>query len=175
MTRQIFIGLMTEGNTDNRFLTSIVERTFIEIANEYNCDLIIDVFLLNIYKPNKSFVEMVVDASKQGVDEYGITVLCIHTDADSPSDANAYEYRIAPALHELAKQDKNEYCKIVTPIVPIQEIEGWMLADKELFKREIGTNLSDNKLGINRKPETISKPKEELEKAIITSNSASNL
>ena len=34
MARQLFIGLITEGPTDVRFLQSVVERTFIDVAFE---------------------------------------------------------------------------------------------------------------------------------------------
>lgn len=51
-------------------------------------------------------------------------------------------------------------------IIPIQETEAWLLADKELLKQEIGTNKTDNELGINRQPEEIANPKEVIETAI---------
>ena len=41
-----------------------------------------------------------------------------------------------------------------------------MLADKELLKREIGTEKSDNELQIHRHPECIANPKESIETAI---------
>lgn len=58
------------------------------------------------------------------------------------------------------------YCKKVVPVIPVYMTEAWMLADKELLKDEIGTELSDNKLGINRAPESIADPKEIIERAI---------
>ena len=39
MARQLFIGLITEGPTDVRFLQSVVERTFIDVAFECENDL----------------------------------------------------------------------------------------------------------------------------------------
>ena len=42
-----------------------------------------------------------------------------------------------------------------------------MLADKELLKEEIGTNLSNTDLGINRSAETIADPKKIIEDALI--------
>lgn len=56
--------------------------------------------------------------------------------------------------------------KTLQDIVPIQETESWMLADKELLKQEIGTNRSDHELGINRFPEIIANPKEVISNAI---------
>ena len=51
-------------------------------------------------------------------------------------------------------------------LVPVQEIEAWMLADKELLKKEIGTEKTDIELTIHRSPEKIANPKEVIEEAI---------
>jgi hypothetical protein len=51
-------------------------------------------------------------------------------------------------------------------IVPVQEIEAWLLADKELLKQEIGTQKNNSDLGISKLPESITKPKETIENAI---------
>ena len=65
-----------------------------------------------------------------------------------------------------AKDANDDYCKILTPVIPVRMMEAWMLADKELLKSEIGTTKSDNDLKINRDPETIADPKAVIEEAI---------
>ena len=45
-------------------------------------------------------------------------------------------------------------------------MESWMLEDKDLLKNEIGTTKTDNELGINRSPESITDPKAVIEEAI---------
>lgn len=166
MSRQIFVGLFSEGSTDNRFLESIVTRTFDEIGFDCNGEVETEVKSISINKAGKSFSEQVVEASKKGIEDYGIMILCVHTDADNSDDTQMFKSKITPAQTELNSKDENDYCKILTPIVPIQMIEAWMLADKELMKEEIGTDKSDNELGINRHPETISDPKYTIEEAI---------
>ena len=47
MTKQIFIGLATEGTTDERFLKSLIVRTFEEIALT-ECVVDIDIFVQSI-------------------------------------------------------------------------------------------------------------------------------
>jgi len=166
MIKQVFIGLMTEGTTDNRFLESVVKRTFEEIGFECNGDIEIDVRFISIEKTGIGFVEQVLTSSKKGVEQFGIMILCVHSDADNVNVLNTFQNKIIPAKHELNQRKGNEYCKILTPIVPVQMIESWMLADKELLKREIGTNKTDNELNINRPPEEIANPKILIEEAI---------
>jgi hypothetical protein len=166
MSRQIFVGLMTEGNTDNRFLESIVKKTFDEIGFECNGDVETYVRFISIDKTGLGFVEQVLASSKKGTEEFGIMILCVHSDADSITDFNTFQNKIIPAMNEINLKNDNEYCKIITAVVPVQMIEAWMLADKELFKKEIGTYKTDNELNINRRPEEIANPKILIEEAI---------
>jgi len=166
MARQIFIGLMTEGTTDQQFLKSIVERTFDDI--KFECETDVDIFDVEEIKlsTGTSFIEKVLEASSKGYNNFGMMILCVQADADNRSLHDTYNYKINPAILELKCQNEDEYCKLIVALVPIQEMEAWMLADKELFKREINTNKSDFELGIHRMPESIARPKEVIENAI---------
>ena len=163
---QIFIGLATEGTTDIRFFESIVRRTFQEIAlRECRPDIDIDIRRLNTKKTGRSFVEYVKQASYDGVKDFGMMVLAVHADADRETYDVRRKYNIDPTQEELDKQG-NDYCKILTPVIPVRMMEAWMLADKDLLKSEIGTTKTDNDLGINRDPESIADPKEVIDVAI---------
>jgi len=166
MAKQIFIGLMREGSTDQLFLKSIIERTFEEIRFECNSD--IDIFEIEEIKTKTgtNFIEKVLEASSIGYNNFGMMILCIHSDADNKTLEDTYRNRINPALEILATKNDSEFCKIVVTLVPIQETEAWMLADKELLKSEIGTDKSDIELQIHRQPESIANPKECIETAI---------
>ena len=160
MSANITIGLLTEGTTDQRFLKNIIQRTFESFELEIT---IIDV--LPLKKSKGSFKNKVLKASKEAF-EAGVNVLCVQSDADNESNKKTYKYSISPAKEALDKESAQTHCKILVPIVPIYMIETWLLADKALFKAEIGTNKSDNELKINGEPETIKKPKEIITKAI---------
>lgn len=165
--KQIFAGLFTEGTTDERFFLPIIEKMFIQMAlEECKGQFDIELIPINIDKTGLSFVEQVIHVSKKGTETYGMMMLCVHTDADSENAKSVYQNKISPLMKELANYDDSHYCKIVVAIVPIYETEAWMLADKELLKSEIGTDISDVKLGIDGKPETITNPKEVIEGAI---------
>lgn len=165
MTRQIFIGLTTEGSTDVRFLESIVERTFIHIAFECKNDIEPYVKVLKIDKTRLSFNEYIEKASKQGIEEMGMHILCVHTDADNRTVDKVYMEKITPAKNYLENSEAC-LCKILIPVVPVQMMEAWMLADKLLLKKEIGTDMSDEELGINKMPELFSDPKDVISNAI---------
>lgn len=166
MTKQLFVGLYTEGSTDLRFLESVVKRTFDNIAFEAPGDFEIFIQPVFLKKTGLKFYEQVIQASKDGLDQFGMTILCVHRDADSDTDENVYINSINPALQELSTKKDFDYCKTITLIIPVHMIEAWLLADKELFKQEIGTVKSDVELGINRKPEVIADPKETIKEAI---------
>lgn len=164
MSKHIIIGLITEGPTDIRFLESIVRRTFEEIA--FECIQDIDIYVHPLQTPKAgSFVEYTKRASYDGIMSLGIMTLVIHTDADRNTYQERMNNKIIPAQKALNELDDN-YCKLLTPIIPVRMIEAWMLADKELLKNEIGTTLSDSDLGINRDPEAIADPKHLIEEVI---------
>lgn len=167
MAAQIFIGIFAEGNTDLAFLEPVVEKTFIDIL--YNdCEGEYDPIIkkVMIVKTGKSFIEQVEAAAQQGFDEFGMMILCVQTDADAPSAADTYARKINPMLHRFMALDNTKYCKNIVPIIPIYETESWLLADKSLFKEQIGTDKSDADLGISGNPERLNQPKEAIENAI---------
>ncbi len=164
MGKQIVVGLITEGPTDIRFLESIVRRTFEEIA--FECIQDIDIYVHPLKTPKDgSFIDYTTRASYDGITTLGIMTLAIHTDADRDTYQERMNNKIIPAQSALNELN-DDYCKLLTPIIPVRMIEAWMLADKELLKSEIGTTKSDNDLGINRDPETIADPKHVIEEAI---------
>lgn len=166
MTKQIFAGLFTEGTTDVRFLESIVRKTLEDVAFECQGQIETEVKTIEINKTGLGFVEQVLLASKKGIDDYGIMVLCVHTDSDDDTDIRAMESKIIPTLKSLKEQDETWFCRILVSVIPVYMTEAWMLADKELLKSEIGTELSNFDLGIHPIPESIANPKETITNAI---------
>lgn len=156
---------MAEGKTDHRFLQPIVEKVLTEIVFECQGQFDIDVKIIDCDKGN-SFIEFVSNASQMGHQEYGITMLIIHTDADDITAEAAYINKIRPAMSFLDSQFEETHCKNVAAIVPIQETEAWMLADKSLLIKQIGTNKNEVELNINGHPEGFTNPKQKIQEAI---------
>lgn len=165
MSNFILAGLFTEGTTDNRFLSSVVQRTLEEVAFDCTGDIETKVEIICINKSGLTFNEQVLDASKLAFNKFGITLLFVHTDSDSPSDEFIFQTKIIPAQKILLEQD-NTYCKSMIAIVPIQMSESWMIADKQLLKDEIGIEKTDTELGIHLNPESITNPKSLIENII---------
>lgn len=172
MIPQVIIGFATEGTTDVRFLESIIQRTFEEVAFECNSDI----HVLPVQSLEKvtgeDFVGMMLEYAKRSI-EHGIMVLCIHADADDSDDRKAFTYKITPAF-EFVRHTNADVCKILVAIVPVQMTEAWMLADPDLLRHEIGTSKNANDLGIARAPETFSNPKAAIEEAIRIARSDSS-
>jgi hypothetical protein len=162
--RQIYIGYICEGSTDKRFLLEIINSTFSEIALECRGEVSIeDVVPLKINKT--SFVDTMKKASKKTLEE-GLSILCIHADADKKTIIDVYNNKFTPLYSALESLDDN-YCKIIVPIIPITESESWMLADKELLKQRINaSDKRDDELGIEKHPESYADPKSVIENAI---------
>ena len=165
MTKEIIIALAREGNTDELFLKSVIKRTFEQVACE--CQQEIEIFDPVCLKPIPGNIKEKALRYATKAAKGGATILCLHADADARTDDQAFNDRINPAFQAILKQENSQdICQNLVPIVPIQMTEAWMLADKELLKKELGTAKHDTELGINKKPEDISKPKDVIKKAI---------
>lgn len=163
--KQLFIGLFAEGITDYRFLNPIVKETFREIIYG-ETDFVIDLEVLDLdVKPQGTFAEQVHEAFERMVTAYGATCLVAHADADDKASNKAYQNKMRPALAAL-KQQNEVWGKSAIALVPVYETEARMMADKALFKKQIGTTMPDTALGIDGKPETTARPKETIEAAI---------
>lgn len=163
---QIIIGYTTEGTTDIRFLSSIIQRTFVEIG--FECVMEIEILEPIIYIPkskNNTFINQILTCSEEAHNN-GVMAFCVHVDADSNNDSDVLQTRIDPLLQEI-EINISKICKNIVPIIPVQMTEAWMLADKQLLKDEIGVPASsDAHLGLHRAPETIADPKAIITEAI---------
>jgi len=164
MSNIVTIGYTVEGSTDKRFLDAVIKKTFEDVALQ--CDSEIEVYdPIAISKDTGlGFTDQVIKVAERAYQD-GINVLCIHTDADSPTDTNAYLHKINPAFAAV-NNNGSEICRNVVAIVPVQMIEAWMLSDKELLKKEMSTSKSNEELEINRPPENFADPKEAIKTAL---------
>lgn len=164
MINQLIIGIVGEGPTDYRFLSSIIRRTFEELA--FDCHGNVEILdIQEIFVESGQFPSFLHNAAKKGQDEYGIMILCVHKDADSKDDGHVFQNNINPGIQYI-NESEEELCKNIVPIVPIVETEAWLLADKNLFKDEIGSDKTDTQLKISGSPELITDPKQRIKEAI---------
>ena len=163
--RQLFIGLIAEGSTDIRFLKNIISKSIQELS--WQCDNQIEIFeIQEISVDGAGFSEKMLVASRYAMQNY-ISILCIHADSDASSIKEVMENKFDPFFETLKSMPEDVYCKHIIPTIPIQMIESWMLADKELFKQLINAvGIRDIDLGIEKVPEAYSDPKYTIENAI---------
>ena len=162
---QLFFGLIAEGPTDCRFFESIIEKALIAIAYDCRGEIDVDVKVIECDK-GSSFTEFVLNGAEKGLQNYGITALIVHSDADDHNATNTYDHKITPSIAILNAESDDTHCKHLIALVPVYETESWMLADKEAFIKAIGTKKSEAELNINGNPETFNNPKERIKEAI---------
>lgn len=169
-TPQLFIAFSAEGPTDYRFLETIMNRTIEDIVYS-DCTTSIDIesiIILPTKKLGLSFDEYVLKAAEDAI-IHGAQLLIVHSDSDKDTYDERIAHKFTPARNAMLQsnnQDIVDYEPYLIPIIPIRMIEAWMLADKELLKEEIGTNLPDAQLGLTGEPEQIAHPKDSINRAI---------
>jgi hypothetical protein len=168
--RELVVGLYFEGSTDKIFLPPVIRRSTLEVlAKHPKADGWNDINIIPI-KPQKngSQAQKVLAAATEA---RGCHLLIVHADADGPTAIQARTNQFDPGL-KLVKQAKGNICQDLLPIIPIQEIEAWLLADKEALLRELGMAKNLGELGIPpvRQIESIAQPKERLENIIRIAN-----
>lgn len=167
---QLYIAFIGEGSTDNRFLENIIKRTIVDIVfNECSMDLEVeDIIILTTSKIGKKFDEYFVDAVRDALNS-GAYLLIVHTDSDKDNYEERIAHKFVPAIETLRNSedsDIRDYEQNIVPIIPIRMIEAWMLANKSIFKEEVGTTLPDSDLDITGDPERMSDPKQKINNAL---------
>lgn len=76
----------------------------------------------------------------------GMDLLVIHLDADGRKLDLAKKERFQPGMY-LVRSSDTKACVTLIPIIPIKNIEVWLLCDVEAFQRTVGTRLNSEALG----------------------------
>jgi hypothetical protein len=162
--KQLYIGLISEGSTDTRFLFSVVDRTIKQLV--FNFGGTTEIYIEELKKDSgKPFVNQIIDASINYQKENFINILAIHNDADYRDDSRVLKRNYLP-LKKSIESNEEIICKEIVPLIPVYMIEAWMLADIDLFLNEISTNKTKSQLGINGNPETFTNPKNKIKEAL---------
>lgn len=162
---QLFIGLISEGSTDNRFLFSVIKRAIDEIIFEYGG--VTEIYIEEIKKDvRKPFKKQIIDANKNYHKENFINILLIHNDSDYQDDSRVLNDKFIPLMNEIDLIEEELICKEIIPIIPVYMIEAWMLADIDLFLNEISSGKDKTELKLNGDPESFTDPKEKIKNAL---------
>lgn len=167
----LVLGLYAEGPTDHDFLPPVIRRTAERLLAGYGRgEVETDVRVVQLFsEQRRDRGESIVHAARYAV---GYHALIVHADADEPNSQRAWDERYYPG-YLLVQQVNERICKQLLPIIPIQTIEAWLLADYRALLEEIGTDMRARDLGIPERPrqvEGISRPKERLKQAVRIAN-----
>lgn len=153
--KALVTAILTEGPTDELFLPAILQRTMAALLARYGRDMV-DVRLPTPLRVGTGFSsgEKILKAAR---DAHGYHLLFIHTDADASTRDRAVAERIAPGLQqvEVAYARGEAVCRTIVPVIPVQALEAWVLADTDVLIQVMGTDLSPRDLGIPVLPRAI--------------------
>src|SRR5947208_15479302 len=99
---RLALALYGEGNTDDRFLTLIIQRTSRKILAEYRKSnvRVASVEPIKLFEKKPTREENILQAARQ---PFRYHALIFHSDADDPSERHALQRRIWPGF-ELVQQ-----------------------------------------------------------------------
>lgn len=142
------LALYCEGNTDRDFLPTIIQRTAQDILNKqarrYVEVLNIDVVAgINKQKDGQDILEAAMQM-------YGYHALVVHKDADNRTYKETREQGFEPG-YLLAKKNRHIACEHLIPIIPVREVEAWMLADHEVLRKVLELQERLQNLGLPRR------------------------
>jgi hypothetical protein len=137
------LALYCEGNTDKHFLPKVIERTAekIILSHATNYD-ILPVTVTDVAKQERG--QDILQAAMQA---YGYHILIVHKDADHRTYEETKTQCIEPGC-TLIQRSHQEVCKKLVPIIPVREVEAWMIADGEALRNllEIRESLRNLRL-----------------------------
>jgi hypothetical protein len=158
-------ALYAEGRTDERFLPVVLQRTMVDLLGRGSKGVVevLQPILLNPDTKASRAEDILAVARKAA----GYHLLFIHADADQATRANALELRIQPgvSLVKARQTAGDEVCRDLVPVIPVQMVEAWLLADPDALRGIIGTTMSPFELGMPLRPQEIegeAQPKERL-------------
>lgn len=162
----VSLALYSEGSTDDRFLPLIIVRTAQRILKQYQKHNLQILPVKPIYaRKQRDRSRSLLEAARIASEHQ---ILIAHSDSDARGLDQTRQQLFLPGS-ELVQQQQHGVCKCLVPLIPIQAVESWMLADYRLLLEEIGTRKKAGDLHIPEKAhlvETIARLKERLEEAI---------
>jgi hypothetical protein len=124
------LALYCEGNTDKHFLPKIIERTAEKIILNYATNYV-DILPVTVKDVPKQ--EQGKDILEAAMQAYGYDVLIVHKDADHRTYEETKTQCIEPG-NVLVQKSRNDVCKLLLPLIPVREVEAWMIADREVLR-----------------------------------------
>jgi hypothetical protein len=139
--RPLFIGLYAEGASDERFLPALIARTvrrILTIRERYPVDVVTPQVIRVPGSVASGEVERLITAAHYAM---GCNLLAVHLDAGAPTRDLAMQHRFQPGLKRV-QEAEGQMCRQLVPVIPIREIEAWMIADLDTLMGLINPGIS---------------------------------
>jgi hypothetical protein len=164
-TRQLIMAFYGEGPSDERFLPRIISRTAERLLAPQEIEIAPLLVLHAGRSGSLTQPQRILDVARQAA---GFHILFVHADADGADWDRALRERIAPGF-DLVRNQAGGTCEHLVAVIPVQEVEAWMLADPETICRVLNSRRTPAALGLPLHPsrvEAIASPKEVLRQAV---------
>lgn len=164
--KTLSLALYAEGTTDYRFLPIVIQGAVEKILFEHKCPDIAVVeptLIMDIEGDNGA--NKILSAARNA---QGAHILFVHLDADTRTVERAKVERFFPG-RDLVESSSGPICKDLVPIVPVKNIEAWLVCDYDAFCKVVGTKASADELGLPSNPrlaESLPDPKHTFREAL---------
>lgn len=160
------LALYCEGPTDKHFLPIIIQRTSQDILGQYGKNIVEVLPIEVIDAPKQKQGKGILEVALKSV---GRHILIIHADADSRTYEQAKAQSFIPG-YNLVQRTHLKVCKNLVAMIPVREVEAWMIADFEALQAVLETKATASDLGLPAKAklvETNSDPKATLKQVVV--------
>jgi hypothetical protein len=170
--RTVTPALYAEGSTDQRFLPPLIRRVIEDLLIHRGRGGVVpdieDAQWIELNPRPRNQAERIVRAAYQAA---RFDLLIIHADADQRRWEQARIHKFDPGYQQVqrAKQAGEPICSNVIPLIPVQAIEAWLLADLDTLRSITHISVPVEDLGLplhTRQVESIAKPKDRLKAAL---------
>jgi Domain of unknown function (DUF4276) len=160
------LALFAEGPTDHRFLSPLLLRAVTDVCLRYGETRldIGDVLPLSAPEESRQASRATKVREAARANAGGFHLLFVHADGQGDPDRMRSE-QVNPALDAVEELMAGEPFAGVA-VIPVREMEAWALCDGDALRRAFQTTLSDEAMGVPRRPrdvEQIGDPKRALE------------
>lgn len=165
------LALYCEGPTDKRFLPILIQRTSQYVLNQHGKNTIEVLPVEVVDAPKQRQGKSIVEASMKAA---GRHVLVIHTDADNRTYEQAKAQSFDPG-YNLVQQTREKVCRDLVAMIPVREVEAWMIADQEALRIILGIKMATLDLGLPKKARLVeleSNPKITLKQVVAKAHSS---
>jgi hypothetical protein len=157
----LMLAFYGEGNSDREFLPPLIQRTSKAILDDYAHRMVELWDIKTMNKKSGSQGKAILGAAQEAGERHA---LLIQNDADARGYWKTREELFEPG-NTLVQNFSGWVCQNLIPVIPVREVEAWMLADLEAPGHVLGGTLDPHMFNLSSgiaALEALSDPKRKL-------------